>query len=60
MTSLHYRAAPGRPALIARVLAVFDGPSGQTADVEVDEVVRGRTRVGTRWVSLADLHPMEA
>lgn len=60
MVNVRYRAVPGRPALSARVLALFEGPSGPTAYVEVGELVRGRTRIGPRWVSVVDLYPMEA
>ncbi|MFC4345948.1 DUF6884 domain-containing protein [Cupriavidus numazuensis] len=58
MVNVRYRAVPGRPALTARVQAVFDGPSGPTADVEIQEVVRGRTMLSARWVSVNDVHPL--
>ncbi|AAP85947.1 hypothetical protein PHG195 (plasmid) [Cupriavidus necator H16] len=57
IASLTYRAAPYLPARRARVLSLFNGPSGPTADVEVEEVIRGRTKICARWVSVADLHP---
>jgi hypothetical protein len=56
VATLRYRAAPALPARQARVLSVFNGPSGPTADVEVEDLVRGRTRICPRWVSVADLH----
>lgn len=40
IATLRYRAAPALPARPARVLSLFDGPSGPTADVEVEEIVR--------------------
>ncbi|WP_029050055.1 DUF6884 domain-containing protein [Cupriavidus sp. amp6] len=55
--TLHYRAAPALPSRQARVLCVFEGPSGPTADVEVEEFVRGRPKICQRWVSVRDLHP---
>ncbi|WP_316157422.1 DUF6884 domain-containing protein [Cupriavidus sp. BIC8F] len=58
IATLLYRAAPARPARQARVLSVFNGPSGPTADVEVEEFVRGRAKICPRWVSVADLHPL--
>ncbi|MGY2491951.1 hypothetical protein [Cupriavidus sp. CP313] len=58
VTSLIYRAAPYLPAVKARVLALFQGPSGPPADVEVEEIIRGRTTIGSRWVGVADLHPL--
>ncbi|MDX6008499.1 DUF6884 domain-containing protein [Cupriavidus necator] len=57
IATLLYRAAPALPARQARVLSVFNGPSGPTADVEVEEFVRGRAKICPRWVSVADLHP---
>ncbi|WP_439673158.1 Lipoprotein (plasmid) [Cupriavidus necator] len=57
IATLRYRAAPALPARQARVLSVFEGPSGPTADVEVEEFVRGRAKICPRWVSVADLHP---
>lgn len=60
IASRRYRATPDRPALTARVLAVIEGPRGPTANVEVEELVRGRMRIKPRWVSVADLHPMGA
>ncbi|WP_231881549.1 hypothetical protein [Cupriavidus necator] len=59
VTHLIYRAAPYLPTLQARVLALFQGPSGPTADVEVEERFRGGTRIGSRWVGVADLHPLQ-
>ncbi|SCU73647.1 conserved hypothetical protein [Cupriavidus necator] len=59
VTGLIYRAAPYMPAVKARVLALFQGPSGPTADVEVEEIIRGRTSIGPRWVGAADLHPLQ-
>ncbi|MFS8981211.1 hypothetical protein PO002_43755 [Cupriavidus necator] len=58
IATLRYRAAPALPARQARVLSVFNGPSGPTADVEVGEFVRGRVKVCPRWVSVADLQPL--
>uniref|UniRef100_UPI003F4995F9 DUF6884 domain-containing protein n=1 Tax=Cupriavidus necator TaxID=106590 RepID=UPI003F4995F9 len=58
IATLRYRAAPALPARQARVLSVFNGPSGPTADVEVEEFVRGRVKVCPRWVSIADLQPL--
>ncbi len=58
LTSLAYRAVPNRPALKARVLALFEGPSGPTADVEVEEIIRGRPKVSALWVRIRDLHPL--
>ncbi len=58
ITSLAYRATPCRPALKARVLALFAGPSGPTADVEVEEIVRARAKISARWVSVNDQHPL--
>ncbi|CAG9183730.1 DUF6884 domain-containing protein [Cupriavidus pinatubonensis] len=60
LTSLVYRAVPDRPALKARVLALFEGPSGPTADVEVEEMIRGRPKISARWVrvSVKDLQPL--
>lgn len=60
VTSLVYRAVPGLPPIKARVLALFDGPSGPTADVEVEETLRGRIKTTPRWVGVADLHPLQA
>ncbi|MDK3022853.1 hypothetical protein QO239_09645 [Cupriavidus taiwanensis] len=57
ITTLRYRAAPALPARQARVLSVFNGPGGPTADVEVEEIVRGRAKICRRWVSVADLQP---
>lgn len=57
IATLRYRAAPALPARLARVLSVFNGPGGPTADVEVEEIVRGRTKICPRWVSVADLQP---
>lgn len=59
VTGLIYRAAPYLPAVKVRVLALFQGPSGPTADVEVEEIIRGRTSIGPRWVGVADLHPLQ-
>ncbi|WP_243736993.1 DUF6884 domain-containing protein [Cupriavidus sp. L7L] len=58
IATLRYRAAPALPARQARVLSVFNGPSGPTADVDVEEFVRGRVRICPRWVSVADLQPL--
>ncbi|MNL58414.1 hypothetical protein D3C87_1820470 [compost metagenome] len=52
-----YRAAPHLPARKAQVLALFDGPSGPTADVVVEEVIRGRTKLCPRWVAVSNLRP---
>jgi hypothetical protein len=57
IATLLYRAAPALPARQARVLSVFNGPAGPTADVEVEELVRGRARICPRWVSVRNLHP---
>lgn len=57
IATLLYRAAPALPSRQARVISVFQGPSGPTADVEVEEFVRGRPKICPRWVSLRDLHP---
>jgi len=57
IATLLYRAAPALPARQARVLSVFNGPAGPTADVEVEELVRGRPRICPRWVSVRNLHP---
>jgi hypothetical protein len=57
LATLLYRAAPALPSRQARVLSVFKGPSGPTADVEVEEFVRGRAKICPRWVSVRDLHP---
>lgn len=57
VASLIYRAAPYLPVRRARVLSLFEGPNGPTADVEVEELVRGRAKICPRWVSVADLHP---
>ncbi|TPQ30611.1 hypothetical protein C2U69_30555 [Cupriavidus pinatubonensis] len=46
--------------IIMKLSSATLSPSGPTADVEVGEHVRGRTRIGPRWVSVADLHSMEA
>ncbi|MDE4921915.1 DUF6884 domain-containing protein [Cupriavidus metallidurans] len=54
-TRLVYRAAPQLPACKARVMSLFAGPSGPTAEVEVECETRGRPRLSTRWVSVADL-----
>ncbi|WP_035878752.1 hypothetical protein [Cupriavidus sp. amp6] len=53
-----YRATPYRPALKARVLALFEGPNGPTADVEVEEIVRGRPKISAHWVGVKNLHPL--
>jgi len=52
-----YGAAPGIPARMARVLSLFEGPNGPTADVEVEESFRGHTRICPRWVRVQDLQP---
>ncbi|WP_354681797.1 hypothetical protein [Cupriavidus necator] len=57
LATLLYRAAPALPSRQARVLSVFRGPNGPTADVEVEDFVRGRAKVCQRWVSVRDLHP---
>ncbi|CAM3375078.1 MULTISPECIES: DUF6884 domain-containing protein [Cupriavidus] len=57
IATLLYRAAPALPSRQARVLSVFQGPGGPTADVEVEEFVRGRAKICPRWVSVRDLHP---
>jgi len=54
-TRLVYRAAPQLPACKARVMSLFAGPTGPTAEVEVECETRGRPRLSTRWVSVADL-----
>ncbi|WP_238553153.1 DUF6884 domain-containing protein [Cupriavidus necator] len=56
LATLLYRAAPALPSRQARVLSVFKGPSGPTADVEVEEFVRGRANIRPRWVSVRELH----
>jgi len=55
IATLRYRAAPALPARQARVLSVFNGPGGPTADVEVEEIARGRAKICRRWVSVANL-----
>ncbi len=55
--TLLYRAAPALPSRKARVLSVFNGPGGPIADVEVEEIMRDRTKICPRWVSVRDLHP---
>lgn len=57
IATLRYRAAPALPARQAFVLSVFNGSRGPTADVEVEEIVRGRAKIYRRWVSVADLQP---
>ena len=52
--TLLYRATPALPSRKARVMSVFNGPSGPTADVEVEEIVRGRAKICPRWVSVRD------
>ncbi len=56
IATLPYRATPALPSRKARVLSVFNGPSGPTADA-VEEIVRGRAKICPRWVSVRDLHP---
>ncbi len=58
ITNLVCRAAPSLPARQARVLALFEGPSGPTADVEMEEIVRGHPKISARWVSVKDLRPL--
>lgn len=55
--SVAYRATPHLPARKAQVLALFDGPSGPTADVVVEEVIGGRTKACPRWVAVSNLRP---
>ncbi|MFJ4294384.1 DUF6884 domain-containing protein [Cupriavidus sp. NPDC089707] len=57
LATLLYWAVPALPSRQARVLSVFNGPSGPTADVEVEEFVRGRAKICQRWVSVRNLHP---
>ncbi|MBP0624137.1 hypothetical protein J8I82_30120 [Cupriavidus sp. LEh25] len=57
LATLLYRAASALPSRQARVLSVFKGPNGPTAEVEVADFVRGGAKVCQRWVSVRDLHP---
>jgi len=52
---LQYRAIPGSTTTPAHVLALFPGPIGPTAEVEIACDVKGRKRSSTRWVSVTDL-----
>lgn len=52
-----YRAAPYLPVRKAQVLALFEGPSGPTADVVVEEVLGGRTKTCPRWIAVSNLRP---
>ncbi len=36
-------------------MSLFAGTSGPTAEVEVECETRGRPKLSTRWVSVADL-----
>ncbi|WP_029310257.1 DUF6884 domain-containing protein [Cupriavidus metallidurans] len=52
---LQYRVIPGSTTTPAHVLALFPGPIGPTAEVEIACDVKGRMRGSTRWVSVTDL-----
>lgn len=60
IVDLCYRAVPALPAERARVLSLFLGPAGPTAEVEVDRVVRGHVRPSRRWVTVTALKPVPA
>lgn len=55
--SVVYRAVPHLPPRNAQVLALFEGPNGPTAEVVVEEVIRGRTKACPRWVGVGNLRP---
>ncbi|SPS02841.1 DUF6884 domain-containing protein [Cupriavidus taiwanensis] len=55
--SVVYRAAPHLPPRNAQVLALFEGPNGPTAEVVVEELIRGRTKACPRWVGVSNLRP---
>ncbi|MBY4898706.1 hypothetical protein K6V06_16995 [Cupriavidus sp. AU9028] len=57
VVDLRYRAAPAVSAERARVLSLFLGPAGPTAEVEVDRVARGHVKPSPRWVAVTDLAP---
>lgn len=54
---LRYRAMQSRLVECARVLSLFDGPAGATAEVQVERVTGRFVRPSRRWVAVDDLHP---
>lgn len=52
-----YPHLPGIPPKWATIKSLFQGPSGITAEVDVEDVTGNRTHIVSRWVGLQNLQP---
>ena len=52
-----YRHLPGIAPRWATIRALFQGPSGLTAEADVEEGTRNRAHIASRWIALNNLQP---
>ncbi|WP_156811580.1 hypothetical protein [Cupriavidus sp. USMAHM13] len=57
---LTFRGAPGIPPRRARIRELFPGPAGPTADIEVEDLVRGKVKRVLMWTAVGNLVPSGA
>ncbi|MBB1634957.1 hypothetical protein A9975_29380 [Cupriavidus sp. UME77] len=51
-----YRHLPGIAPRWATIRALFQGPSGLTAEADVEEGMGNRAHIASRWIALTNLH----